>query len=41
LIDAHGVENTVIVDVNEFPETVRIISIYWSPNQTRNLEELE
>jgi hypothetical protein len=35
-----NVENTVIVDVDDFCETIRIIIIYWSPGQTRNLEEL-
>jgi len=34
-------ENTFIVDVNDFSETIRIIAIYWSAGQSRNLEELE
>jgi len=35
-----NVKNTVIVDFNDFYEIIRIIVIYWSPGQTRNLEEL-
>ena len=36
-----SVENTVIIDVCGLSETLRVIAIYWSNGQVRNLEDLE